>query len=100
MSAARFLPKTMATAHEVEAHLRGTGLHREGNTVIDLAMQGIPLKQILVAFAEVRQFRALGEQSFPMCRTLTSALIGHAYEFNTMGFEELLVHYAPERSKR
>jgi hypothetical protein len=42
----------------------------------------------------VRQFRALGDKSFPMCRALTTALIGRFYDSNTMGFEELLVHYA------
>jgi hypothetical protein len=43
-------------------------------TAIDLAMQGFPLKAVLTAFAEVRQFRALGSQSHPMARALTSAL--------------------------
>jgi hypothetical protein len=37
-------------------------------TAIDLAMQGYPLKDVLTEFAQVRQFRALGEKSFPMCR--------------------------------
>ena len=62
-------------------------------TAIDFAMQGIPLKTVLTAFAEVRQFRALGGQSFPMCRALTSALLGECLEPNTMTFEELLVHH-------
>lgn len=65
-------------------------------TAIDLAMQGYPLKDVLTEFAQVRQFRALGEKSFPMCRALTKALIGRSLEFNTMSFEELLKHYAPE----
>jgi hypothetical protein len=63
-------------------------------TAIDLAMQGIPLKTVLTAFAQVRQFRELGNQSYPMCRALTSALVGKCLEFNTMSFEELLIHYA------
>jgi hypothetical protein len=65
-------------------------------TAIDLAMQGFALKDVLVAFAGVRQFRALGGQSYPMARALTSALLGKCLEPNTMSFEELLVHYAPK----
>jgi hypothetical protein len=64
-------------------------------TVIDLGMDGFALKDVLTAFAEVREFHALGGESYPMCRALTAALLGHSYEFNTMSFEELLVHYAP-----
>jgi hypothetical protein len=64
-------------------------------TAIDLTMQGYPLKKILTAFAVVRQFRALGSKSYPMCRALTSALVGQCLEPNTMSFEELLVHYRP-----
>jgi hypothetical protein len=37
-------------------------------TAIDLAMQGYPLKDVLTAFASVRQFRALGSKSYPMAR--------------------------------
>jgi hypothetical protein len=62
-------------------------------TVIDLAMQGFPLKAVLIAFADVREFRALGSQSYPMARALTSALLGQCLEPATMSFEELLVHY-------
>lgn len=65
-------------------------------TAIDLAMQDFDLKQVLTEFAKVRQFRALGDKSYPMCRALTSALVGRCLEFNTMSFEELLVRYAPE----
>ena len=75
-------------------------VHLMLETAIDLAMQGIPLKTVLTAFAEVREFRALGGESYPMCRALTKALIGRSYEFNTMGFEELLVRYAPEPDQR
>ena len=39
-------------------------------TAIDLGMQGIPLKTTLTAFFEVREFRALGSESFPMCRAI------------------------------
>jgi penicillin V acylase-like amidase (Ntn superfamily) len=66
-------------------------------TAIDLAMQGYSLKDVLTEFAQVRQFRALGEKSFPMCRALTKALVGRSLEFNTMSFEELLVQYAKEK---
>lgn len=65
-------------------------------TVIDLAMQGFALKEVLIAFANVKEFRALGDQSYPMCRALTSALVGKSLEPNTMSFEELLVAYAPD----
>jgi hypothetical protein len=68
-------------------------------TVIDLAMQGFPLKDVLTAFAEVREFRALGSQSHPMARALTSALLGKCLEPNTMSFEELLAHYRPTPMK-
>jgi hypothetical protein len=62
-------------------------------TAIDLAMQGIDLGSILRAFAEVKEFRALGSVSYPMCRALTSALVGQCLEPNTMSFESLLEHY-------
>jgi hypothetical protein len=64
-------------------------------TAIDLAVNGFPLQEVLRAFAEVQEFRALGCKSYPMCRALTKALIGKSYEFETMDFEELLVTYAP-----
>jgi len=50
---------------------------------------------IIAAFAEVREFRALGNQSYPMCRALTTALLGRSLEPNTMSFEGLLIHYRP-----
>jgi hypothetical protein len=71
-------------------------IHLMLETVIDLAMQGIPMETILRAFAEVPEFRALGGQSFPMCRALTQALIGQCLEATTMSFEELLIHYRPK----
>jgi hypothetical protein len=64
-------------------------------TVIDLAMQGFALKDVLTAFAQVAEFRALGSQSYPMARALTSALLGKCLEPNTMSFEDLLRTYAP-----
>jgi hypothetical protein len=64
-------------------------------TAIDLAMQGYPLAKVLKALATVKQFRALGSKSYPMCRALTSALVGQCLEPNTMTFEELLEHYRP-----
>ncbi|THD53287.1 MAG: hypothetical protein E8A46_11425 [Bradyrhizobium sp.] len=66
-------------------------------TAIDLAMQGFDLGNVLRAFAEVKEFRALGSASFPMCRALTSALVGRCLEPNTMSFEELLERYRPGR---
>jgi hypothetical protein len=65
-------------------------------TVIDLAMQGYPINTVLVAFAGIEEFRALGDKSYPMCRALTAALLGRCLEPNTMSFEELLQHYQPK----
>jgi hypothetical protein len=65
-------------------------------TAIDLTMQGYSLKTILMLFAQVPEFRALGGQSFPMCRALTKALVGRSLEPNTMNFEDLLMHHASE----
>src|ERR1700676_975659 len=58
-------------------------------TAIDLTMQGFDLKAVLRAFADVTEFRALGSESYPMCRALSSALMV-CLEPNTMSFEELL----------
>ena len=65
-------------------------------TALDLAMAGFDLGAVLRQFAKVDAFRALGEVSFPMCRALTTALIGKSYENNTMSFEDLLVTYRPQ----
>lgn len=62
-------------------------------TAIDLTMQGFDLGMILREFAKVDQFRALGSESIPMCRALTSAIVGKCLEPNTMSFEELLEQY-------
>jgi hypothetical protein len=43
-------------------------------TVLDLGMRGFALKDVLTAFAEVKEFRALGDESDIMGRALTSAL--------------------------
>jgi hypothetical protein len=69
-------------------------------TVIDLGMQGYPLKLVLEAFATVDEFHALGKQSYPMCRALTAALVGRCLEPNTMSFEELLVQYGSKRDEQ
>ena len=63
-------------------------------TIIDLAANGFDMCDLLRAFFEVREFRALGSKSYPMSRALTKAIIGRSLEPNTMTFEELLVHYA------
>ena len=64
-------------------------------TAIELAVvDGFAIRDVLVAFAEVTEFRALGRKSYPMCRALTKALVGQALEFTTMSFDALLVHYA------
>ncbi|ANW05035.1 hypothetical protein [Bradyrhizobium icense] len=62
-------------------------------TAIDLAMQGFDLAAVLREFAKVEEFRALGSNSYPMCRALTKALIGRSLEPNDMTFEELLDAY-------
>jgi len=67
-------------------------------TAIDLAMQGFALKDVHTALAQVAEFRALGSQSYPMARALTSALLGKCLEPNTMSFEDLLRTYAKEAS--
>jgi hypothetical protein len=59
-------------------------------------MQGFELGTVLRTFAEVKQFRALGDQSYPMCRALTTAMVGRCLEANTMSFEELLEHHQPK----
>jgi hypothetical protein len=59
-------------------------------TAIDLAMQGFALKDVLTAFAQVVEFRALGSQSYPMARALTSALLGRCLEPAGEEFEYVL----------
>jgi hypothetical protein len=49
-------------------------------TAIDLAMQGFDLGDVLRAFAEIDEFKALGTNSYPMCRALNSALFGRCLE--------------------
>ncbi|MEY9457989.1 hypothetical protein [Bradyrhizobium ottawaense] len=71
-------------------------VHLMLETAVDLAMQGYELGSVLRAFAEVQEFRALGSQSYPMCRALTKAIVGQSLEPNTMTFEELLVAYRPK----
>ncbi|WP_338821545.1 hypothetical protein WDM22_24405 [Bradyrhizobium septentrionale] len=66
-------------------------------TAIDLAMQGFDLTKILEEFAKVSEFKALGSQSYPMCRALTKALVGKTLEPNTMTFDELLEQYGRDR---
>ena len=69
-------------------------------TCLDLAAQGFPLPEVLKAFAEVEEFRALGSESIPMCRALTWAMVGRCLEPNTMTFEELIEHYGAARAER
>jgi hypothetical protein len=70
------------------------------HTAIDLAMAGIALEEILVAFATVDEFRALGRRSYPMCRALTGALVGERLEQDRLTFDELLEEYGPEKKPR
>ena len=67
-------------------------------TAIDLAMQGFSLSKMLRAFADVPQFRALGDASDPMCSALSRALVGESLSRislsgEVLGFEELLTRY-------
>jgi hypothetical protein len=65
---------------------------------IELAMRGFSLKDVLTAFAQVVEFRALGAQSYPMARALTSALLGRCLEPAGEEFEYVLRTYSPERT--
>jgi hypothetical protein len=65
-------------------------------TAIDLAMQGFDLSAVLREFSKVEEFRALGSNSYPMCRALTKALLGQSLEPINMTFEELLEAYPPK----
>ncbi|UPK02834.1 hypothetical protein [Bradyrhizobium sp. 170] len=62
-------------------------------TAIDLSMQDFDLGSVLREMARVKEFRALGSESSPMCRALTKALTGKTLDSVTMTFEELLVTY-------
>ena len=62
-------------------------------TAIELTMHGFNIGAVLREMAKVRQFKHLGEESWPMCRALTMALLGRCLEPNTMGFEDLLRTY-------
>jgi hypothetical protein len=60
-------------------------------TAIELVMRGFNLGDVLREFAKVKQFRNLGNKSYPMCRALTIALIGKCrLEPNTMTFDEIM----------
>lgn len=65
-------------------------------TALDLTLQGYDLKNIVREFAKVDCFFALGRVSCPMCRLLTSALLGKCLEPNTMSFDELMAAYPPK----
>src|SRR5258708_35264488 len=74
----------------------GSNAHRMRlmtETAIDLAMQGFALKDVLTAFAQVVEFRALGSRSYPMARALTSALLGRCLEPTGEEFEHVLRTY-------
>jgi hypothetical protein len=74
----------------------GQRVHLMLETAIDLTMQGFDLGAVLRELAQVDQFRALGSNSYPMCRALTRALVGRSLEPNDMSFEELLEAYRPK----
>jgi hypothetical protein len=71
-------------------------VHLMLETAIDLAMQGFDLSAVLREFSKVEEFRALGSNSYPMCRALTKALLGQSLEPINMTFEELLEAYPPK----
>ena len=65
---------------------------------LDLHMTAdIPMNAILREFANIREFYDLGRHSYMMCRALTKALTGTAYEPNTMDFDELMETYGRVR---
>lgn len=76
--------RDMSTAQRVQLMLE---------TAIDLATDGFDLKTILGELSKVDEFKALGRQSYPMCRALTWALVGTRLEPNTMDFDDLLKTY-------
>jgi hypothetical protein len=51
-------------------------VHLMLETALDLAMADYSLRDVLVAFAHVDEFRALEEVSHPMRRALAAALVG------------------------
>ena len=42
------------------------------------------MAQVLKAFATVKEFRAVGSQSSPMCRTITTAVIHHGEPLHSL----------------
>lgn len=82
--------RSMSTAQRVQLMLE---------TVIDLATNGFDLKVILGELSKVDEFKALGRQSYPMCRALTWALVGKRLEPNTMDFDDLLATYGGTNGK-
>ena len=64
-------------------------------TALDLTLKGYDLGDVVREFAKVDCFYVLGRVSHPMCRVLTSALLGQCLEPNTMSFDELMAHYRP-----
>jgi hypothetical protein len=61
---------------------------------LDLHMtSGIPMDAIVREFAKIREFYDLGRRSHMMCRVLTKALTGTAYDLSTMDFDELMETY-------
>jgi hypothetical protein len=65
-------------------------VHLMLETAIDLAMQDFKMADVLKQFATVKEFRALGSASYPMCRAITMAVIGKSLEANTMTFEQIM----------
>jgi hypothetical protein len=64
-------------------------------------MQGLPLETVLREFAQVKEFRALGGQSYSMCRVLTKALLGKELEADSPEeFEQVLETYAREIARQ
>lgn len=48
--------------------------------LIELSVNGGSMKQMVCQMAKIKEFAALGADSFPMARALSSALAGKSYE--------------------
>ena len=77
-----------------------TRVNAMAELAIELSVRGFDMSDVLIEFAKVQEFFALGRQSFMMCRALTTALLGQTLEPNTMSFDELFQAYGTDMSQR
>lgn len=55
-------------------------LRRLHEMFFDMSVSGISPSQIICEFSKIRQFAALGAESYPMARALSRAVQGRAYD--------------------